>query len=135
MRIGELAKESGVAAHTIRFYESKGLLPKPIRGMNGYRSYNEQSLQRLSSIQCAKRLGFSLDDMLIVLADQGVTEGLDHHKILGQLDARLEEVESLMQRLLQQREEIKEFKTRLQENWQQGKCMQATEMKEIQSKS
>jgi len=131
MRIGELAKVSGVAAHTIRFYETKGLLPKPTRGMNGYRTYNEQSVQRLSSIQCAKRLGFSLDDMLIVLADQGVTEGLDHEKIMMQLDTRLEEVEIMMQRLLQQREEIKAFKLRLQENWKQGLCMQAEEMEEI----
>ncbi|WP_458788502.1 MerR family DNA-binding transcriptional regulator, partial [Vallitalea sediminicola] len=36
MKIGELAKVSGIAAHTIRFYETKGLLPKVSRDINGY---------------------------------------------------------------------------------------------------
>jgi len=128
VRIGELAKNTGVAAHTIRFYESKGLLPKANRGMNGYRSYSDDSVQRLMSIQCAKRLGFSLEDILTVLADQNLTDGLDHQKVLQQLDARLLEVESLMKGLMAQREEIILFKQKLVENWQQGKCMQVDEM-------
>jgi len=128
MKIGELAKVSGMAAHTIRFYETKGLLPKASRGMNGYRNYNDESIQRLASIQCAKRLGFSLEDILTVLNNQSPTEGLDHDKVLQQLDIRLLEVESLMKGLLAQRDEIISFKLRLQENWQQGKCMQADDM-------
>jgi len=128
MKIGELAKVSGVAAHTIRFYETKGLLPKASRGMNGYRSYDEDSIQRLASIQCAKRLGFSLEYILEVLADRNQTEGLDHDKILQQLDERLLEVEILMKGLLAQREEIVIFKQRLQDIWLQEKCMKADEM-------
>jgi len=128
MKIGELAKVSGIAAHTIRFYETKGLLPKASRGMNGYRSYKDDSVQRLASIQCAKRLGFSLEDILTVLDNQSPTEALDHDKVLQQLDIRLLEVESLMKGLLAQRDEIIAFKLRLQENWQQGKCMQADDM-------
>ena len=46
MRIGELSKISGIAAHTIRFYETKGLLPAPTRSMNGHRRYSEDSQQR-----------------------------------------------------------------------------------------
>jgi len=115
MKIGELAKVSGVAAHTIRFYETKGLLPKASRGMNGYRSYEEDSIQRLASIQCAKRLGFSLEYILEVLADCDPTEGLDHGKILQQLDARLLDVEILKKELLAQREEIILFKQGLQD--------------------
>jgi len=128
MKIGELAKLSSIAAHTIRFYETKGLLPKASRGMNGYRSYNDESVQRLATIQCAKRLGFSLEDILTVLADQSPTEGLDHDKVLQQLDIRLLEVEKMMKELLAQRDEITLFKQRLQESWQQGKCMQADDM-------
>ena len=128
MKIGELAKVSGVAAHTIRFYETKGLLPKTSRNRNGYRCYDDDSAERLARIQCAKRLGFSLEDMLTVLADRSPTEGLDHDKVLQQLDVRLLEVESLMKGLLAQRDEIISFKLRLQENWQQGKCLQAEDM-------
>jgi MerR family copper efflux transcriptional regulator len=128
MQIGKLAKVSGVATHTIRFYEAKGLLPKASRNMNGYRRYNEESVQRLAAIQCAKRLGFSLEDILMVLADSVPTQGLNHDKVLHQLDTRLLEVESLVKGLLIQRDEIVLFKQRLQENWQQGKCMQADQM-------
>lgn len=128
MKIGELAKISGVATHTIRFYENKGLLPKTNRDINGYRSYGDDSTQRLARIQCAKRLGFSLEDILTVLADRGETEGLDHDKVLQQLDIRLLEVESLMQGLLAQKDEIIMFKQQLQENWQQGKCLQVVQI-------
>jgi len=128
MKIGELAKVSGVAAHTIRFYESKGLLPKTSRDPNGYRSYDDDSAEHLARIQCAKRLGFSLEDMLTVLADHSPTAGLDHDKVLQQLDLRLLEVESLMQGLLVQRDEIIMFQEQLQKNWQEGTCMQTSEV-------
>lgn len=128
MKIGELARVSGVAAHTIRFYESKGLLPKADRNVNGYRSYNDESVQRLAIIQCAKRLGFSLEGILTVLAVRDPTAKVDHDKVLQQLDVRLLEVDGLMAELSAQREEIILFKQRLQETWQQGKCMEAEQM-------
>ncbi|MBA6337467.1 MerR family transcriptional regulator [Colwellia sp. BRX8-7] len=124
MKISELAKISGITASTIRFYEAKGLLPKIQRNINGYRHYSQDSVQRLATIECAKRLGFKLADILNVLADSGgVTEGLDHNKIVEQLDIRLLEAESLIKGLLAQRDEIVLFKQRLQESWQQGKCL------------
>ena len=125
MKIGELAKASGVPAHTIRFYESKGLMPKVTRGMNGYRVYNEESLERLGRITCAKRLGFTLEDMLTVLAESNPSEGLDHDKLIQQLDTRLDEVETMMKGLMQQREEIVQFKQHLLDTWSEGKCVQA----------
>ncbi len=128
MRIGELAKQTGIAAHTIRFYESRGLLPKPRRGANGYRSYDDESVQVLSRIQCAQRLGFSLDDMISLMGEQSVGEGLDHDKLLSQLDVRLEEVDVLLQRLLLQKEEIIEFRKRLEASWELGLCMQPDEL-------
>ena len=131
MRIGELSKQTGIAAHTIRFYESKGLLPKPQRGMNGYRSYSQDSVQVLSRIQTAQRLGFSLEDIHSLVGDKANGEGVDHDQILGHLDARLEEVERLVKTLTQQKAELKEFKERLIENWAQGNCMQAQELTQL----
>ena len=40
MRIGDLAKLTGVSASTIRFYEIQGLLPAAARLANGYRDYD-----------------------------------------------------------------------------------------------
>jgi DNA-binding transcriptional MerR regulator len=47
MRIGELARQLGVSADTLRFYEREGLLPRPDRSENGYRSYRAEDLEHL----------------------------------------------------------------------------------------
>ena len=52
MRIGILAKRSGLSVDTIRFYEKKGLLDLDliIRQNNNYRDYSEANLERLRFI-------------------------------------------------------------------------------------
>jgi MerR family transcriptional regulator, redox-sensitive transcriptional activator SoxR len=60
--IGQVAKESGLAASAIRFYEKAGVLPKPIR-IAGRRQYNPSMLERLAVIDRAKACGFSLADI------------------------------------------------------------------------
>ena len=47
MKIGELAKISGVSASAIRFYEQKGLIPQVARRPSGYRIYNNEAVNRL----------------------------------------------------------------------------------------
>jgi MerR family transcriptional regulator, redox-sensitive transcriptional activator SoxR len=59
MMIGQVAKESGLAASTIRFYEQAGVLPKPIR-VGGRRQYDPSILERLAVLERAKACGFSL---------------------------------------------------------------------------
>lgn len=56
MRISQLAERSGVPATTLRFYEGAGLLPAD-RTPAGYRSYDEDAVERLAFIGAAKRLG------------------------------------------------------------------------------
>ena len=63
MRIGELAKRSGLSASRIRFYEEEGLLPKAHRGGNGYRDYPESALERLRLIRDSQTRGFSLSEI------------------------------------------------------------------------
>jgi MerR family transcriptional regulator, copper efflux regulator len=68
MQIGQLAKRSGVAIDTVRYYERHGLLPKPLRQPSGYRHYDEQDLVRLRFIKRAKALGFTLHEVQELLA-------------------------------------------------------------------
>ena len=63
MLIGELAKQSGVNAETIRYYEKIGLLPAPRRTAARYRIYADTHLDRLRFIRGARALGFGLDDI------------------------------------------------------------------------
>ena len=67
MRIGELARRSGVAPSALRYYEQVGLLPEPSRTMSGYRSYGDAVLERLSFIRSAQAVGLTLAEVRDVL--------------------------------------------------------------------
>lgn len=60
MRIGELARATGVDVETIRYYEKSGLLPVPAREANGYRVYGAQHLERLAFIRHCRALDMPL---------------------------------------------------------------------------
>ncbi len=60
---GELAQRAGVHLETIRFYESKALLPAPTRSPSGYRQYDPTQVKRLKFIQRAQELGFTLKEI------------------------------------------------------------------------
>ena len=62
MTIGQVAKESGLAASTIRFYEKAGVLPKPSR-VGGRRQYTLPILERLAVVGRAKACGFRLPEI------------------------------------------------------------------------
>lgn len=68
MTIGPLAKASEVDAQTIRFYERQGLLEKPERSVSNYRVYGDDAVARLRFIRRAKGVGFSLNDIKILLS-------------------------------------------------------------------
>jgi arsenate reductase len=62
VRVSELAKQAGVAASAVRFYEETGVLPAATRGPNGYRSYGPDDLARLRLVVALRRLGLGPED-------------------------------------------------------------------------
>lgn len=122
MRIGELAGISGVAASTLRFYESNGLLPAPRRAGNGYRDYPEDTLERIGMIRLAQSLGFNLEQIRKVLSSRG-TDG-SHAMIVQGLQGRLAEIEQLQAKLAEQRAGILEMLERMQGSSGTGTCVQ-----------
>ncbi len=73
MRIGQLAEAVGVDTHTIRYYESVGLLPEPARRPSGYRDYDQSDIERLRFVRQARSLELPLDDIweILALRDRG----------------------------------------------------------------
>lgn len=68
--IGELAKQSGMNAVTIRYYEKCGLIAGVMRSDGGHRLYDAILIERLQFIQHAKCAGFSLTDIRKLLTFQ-----------------------------------------------------------------
>lgn len=68
MRIGEVARESGVGAETVRFYAQKGLIVQPPRPRaGGFRDYPADIVHRIRFIRSAQELGFSLAEIAELL--------------------------------------------------------------------
>lgn len=61
MRIGELAARAGTTTRTLRYYESRGLLPAR-RTANGHRTYDEGDLKLLRQIRTLQDFGFDLEE-------------------------------------------------------------------------
>jgi len=89
--IGEVARESGIAATTLRYYEQIGLIPAPAR-MGGQRRYGDAVLARLDVIRLCKSAGFSLDEIRLLFADDApgrpASRALAEAK-LAEIDARI----------------------------------------------
>lgn len=69
LKIGEVAKQTGIGIETLRFYERSGLLDRPARTEGGYRLYDEEALLTLEFIKRAQTLGFTLDEIRQIIAD------------------------------------------------------------------
>lgn len=105
MKIGELAKRSGVGIDAVRYYEREGLLPKVQRLASGYRVYADVDLKRLHFVRRAKALGFTLPQIrdLLVLSDHrdddmATLKGLATEK-LADVQAKLTELNRIREGL------------------------------------
>ncbi len=67
MNISDVAERSGLPAKTIRYYEDIGLI-RPGRLSNGYRTFTDSDLHKLTFISRARHLGFPIEDCRALLA-------------------------------------------------------------------
>ena len=124
MKIGELAAATGLAPSAIRFYEQSGLLPAAKRSANGYRSYSAEAVERLRYIQLAQALGFTLDTLRAGFANQQtLSQDQKQDEMLQRLDARLGEVDHMLETLRAQRKDLLAVRERLLATWATGDCL------------
>ena len=67
MRVGELARITGVSVRTLHHYGEVGLLPPPARNRAGHRVYGAQHVARLQQILVLKQLGLGLSQIKKIL--------------------------------------------------------------------
>lgn len=61
--IGEVVKQTGLSAHTLRYYEKEGLLPFVTKNSSGIRVYTTTDLRWLSMIECLKDSGLQIKEI------------------------------------------------------------------------
>ncbi|MDQ0751392.1 DNA-binding transcriptional MerR regulator [Streptomyces africanus] len=107
MRIGELAARAGTTTRTLRYYESRGLLPARREG-NGYRTYDECDLKLLEQIRTLQDFGFDLEETrpFVECLRAGHPEGDTCPASLAVYRRKLDELDSLIGQLTSVRETV-----------------------------
>jgi DNA-binding transcriptional MerR regulator len=92
VKIGEVTEATGVPASAIRFYESQGILPPPVR-KNGIRQYDARIVEQLRVLRFFRSAGMSTEAIASIFAD-GTTAAKtrNRHAIVLKRMAELDEV-------------------------------------------
>ncbi len=65
--ISELASAADIPTTTLRYYERIGMVCPENRSYGNYRLYSDQSLKKVNFIRAAQAIGFTLDDIKVLL--------------------------------------------------------------------
>jgi DNA-binding transcriptional MerR regulator len=105
-RSGELAELAGVSSDTLRHYERKGVLARPLRKANDYRQYPVSALQRVRLIRRAIAVGFTLDELASVFSvrDRG---GAPCMEVRALAAAKLSDIETRLREMSELRNELR----------------------------
>ncbi|BBT40327.1 MerR family transcriptional regulator [Pseudomonas putida] len=104
MKIGELAKITGLAPSRIRFYEASGLIHAVERKANGYRDYDTDAVWVLEMITSAQAAGFTLEQIRHLMPVNA--NGWRHDELLDGLKRKVEEIEALQQQLARNKAQL-----------------------------
>jgi DNA-binding transcriptional MerR regulator len=101
LNVSQVARQSGISADAVRFYEREGLLPAPSRSRAGYREYDPSIAHRIRFIKGAQAMGLRLAEIkdLLEIQDRGAcpcghTRTLVQRRI-GEIDAEMERLTAL----------------------------------------
>ena len=107
LQIGEVAIKSGVSVDTVRYYERRGLIKRPVRSSGGFRLFAPETVEHIKFIKQAQELGFSLDEISQLITNgDGINEC---RRVRDLLRVKLDEIDERMKKL-------REFRQTLQEN-------------------
>lgn len=106
MKTGEIAERADVGIHTVRYYEERGLLPKPKRSAAGYRQYGPEHLAHLHFIKRAQRLGFTLEEIRELLALRATPESGSEVRAqttrkIDEIDAKIRDLQRIRAKLVE----------------------------------
>lgn len=104
LTIGQVAKAAGVNVETVRYYQRRSLLREPAKPLNGQRRYSGDDVNRLRFIKRAQVLGFTLEEIVILLSLEGADCCLDTHDLavhkLSLIDAKIADLTNMRKALI-----------------------------------
>jgi MerR family transcriptional regulator, copper efflux regulator len=121
LTVGRLARAAKLNLETVRYYERRGLLPKPKRGESGYRLYSGEAVRRLRFIRRAKELGFSLQEICELLSLR-VSPKTTHDKVRARAQAKIDSIELRLRSLGAIRNSLRELAKACSRQRQAGNC-------------
>lgn len=102
MKVGEIAKQTGISVRTLHYYDEIGLLSPSHRTQADHRLYTASDIERLQQIVSLRQLGFSLEEIRQCLE----RPAFSLHRTIQLHMARLREQIELSHRLLNRLEAI-----------------------------
>ena len=95
MKIGEVAKKTGLTLRTIRYYEELGLVNPQERSRGGFRLYDEEDLAKIHIVHRLQELNLSLKEIgtLLLARNEHKTKGEIARSLLPNLKSHLSEAE------------------------------------------
>jgi len=100
LKVGELARRTGLTVRALHHYDSIGLLHPTGRSDSGYRLYSRDDVERLHGIQALRRMGLSLADVAQLLDGGAVTLPALLERQIGTLDQEIAHAQALRERLI-----------------------------------
>jgi DNA-binding transcriptional MerR regulator len=100
LKVGELAKRSGLTVRTLHHYDEIGLLKPSGRSESGYRLYDRADVARLHAVQALRRLGLPLADISNLLAGDGASLPAIVERQMQSLDEEIAQATELRARLV-----------------------------------
>jgi DNA-binding transcriptional MerR regulator len=108
VRIGELARITGISPKTIRYWEEIGVIPHPPRNASGYRIYTPQYVELLSFVLKAKSLGFSLGEIKEIVQIR-LSGNEPCQKVVEKISEKIEEIEREIRILNEKKKALEEL--------------------------
>lgn len=134
MKIGELAKATGTAIETIRYYERESLLPETTRTDGNYRVYSQQHKEHLLFIRHCRSLDMTLNEIRVLLRLKNApTENCGDVNTL--LDEHISHVANRIQELSTLERQLKSLRKLCQKSQDAAHCGILNKLAEPTSKS
>lgn len=98
MKIGEVSQRTGCPIARIRFYEKKGLVPKPDRTSGNQRNYTQAAVERLNFIATCRANGMKLESIArLIEFEQDPSK--DNAWLLARIDEYIEQARHYREQL------------------------------------